>query len=118
MTEEAYVKRKLKTSEDYINFWFREIGVNVIPFDTKNRRPILSKEEHSKYFEYLMTLTEFNNFKENGYYGNGFVIKLGPVERGKYRGKYLNALDLDSQLTIEEVCAGSDSIRTVKGNDN
>ena len=107
MTEEAYVKRKLKTSEDYINFWFREIGVNVIPFDTKNRRPILSKEEHSKYFEYLMTLTEFNNFKENGYYGNGFVIKLGPVERGKYRGKYLNALDLDSQLTIEEVCAGS-----------
>ena len=93
MTEDPELDKKLKTTEDYVNFWFHEIGVNVIPFDTKNRKSILPKEEHSKHFQYLMTLTEFNNFKENGYYGNGFVIKLGQVERGKYRGKYLNALD-------------------------
>ena len=102
MTEDPELDKKLKTTEDYVNFWFHEIGVNIIPFDTKNRKSILSKEEHSKYYEYLMTLTEFNNFKENGYYGNGFVIKLGQVERGKYRGKYLNALDLDNKLAIEE----------------
>ena len=65
-----------------------------------------------------MTLTEFNNFKENGYYGNGFVIKLGQVERGKYGGKYLNALDLDNKLAIEEFCAGSTLSEVVKGNDN
>ena len=107
MNEETFVKRKLKTTEDYVNFWFHEMGVNVIPFDTKNRQSILPKEEHSKHFEYLMTLTEFNKFKESGYYSNGFIIKLGLVERGKYKGKYLNALDLDNKLAIEEFCAGS-----------
>jgi hypothetical protein len=105
MTQNKETK-KLKTTEDHANYWFYDIGVQVIPFNTRERRPVLPKVEHTEFFERLMKVEEFNNFKDRGCYDNGFIIKLGQIEKGKYKGKYLNALDLDNHRAIQEFCAG------------
>jgi hypothetical protein len=91
----------INSINDWADFWFYLIGVNVITADTKNKKTYenwlpwqdepISEEEH-----------ELRN--KNGEYNKGIAIIPGLLWRGPYKGKYLVAIDLDNKKAIEEFC--------------
>jgi P4 family phage/plasmid primase-like protien len=91
----------INSINDWADFWFYLIGVNVITADTKNKKTYenwlpwqdepISEEEH-----------ELRN--KNGEYNKGIAIIPGLIWRGPYKGKYLVAIDLDNKKAIEEFC--------------
>ena len=88
------------------DFWFYDIGVNVIPANTKDKntfegwtewqnKPIPDEvHESRKKSGYYNT--------ENSNYNNGIAIIPGGIWRGPYKDKYLVAIDLDNKKAIDE----------------
>src|SRR6185312_3229267 len=84
-----------------IDFWFYQIGINVISADTLNKK---SYESWSEYQNKPIPADLFEQNKENGIYNKGIAIIPGKVWRGSHKDKYLVFLDLDNQIAIDEVC--------------
>ena len=83
------------------DFWFYQVGVNVIPADTVNKTPV---DEWSEYQNKPIPPELFGQKKKNGVYEKGIAIIPGMVWRGPNKGKYLVFIDLDNQKAIDEVC--------------
>jgi putative DNA primase/helicase len=83
------------------DFWYYEIGVNVIPADTKHKTIF---ENWSQWKDKSMPIEVFESYKRSGLYNNGLAIIPGRIWRGPYEGKYLVAIDLDNEKAIEEFC--------------
>jgi putative DNA primase/helicase len=90
-----------KTVEQWADFWRFEVGVNVIPANTKYKKPIV-------------TWTEWQNtpipdeiheqWKRDGTFRNGMAIVCGKVWHNSLKnGLYLCAIDLDNQRAIDEI---------------
>jgi hypothetical protein len=91
--------------------YFYIIGVNVIPANSKLKRPIVP------YIDYLNNpvLPEtFETWKKNNQFKDGFIIILGKIWRGENRGSYLIGIDLDSELSIEKFCVRNGKTTTLK----
>jgi hypothetical protein len=84
------------------DFWFYNIGVNVIAADTVNKKPIegwsdcQNKAIPSEIFEYN---------KITGAYNKGIAIIPGKIWCGPHKNKYLVFIDLDNQKAIDEICS-------------
>ena len=85
---------------DWANYWF-ELGVNVSPADTINKKPIV---DWKQWQDKPMSIETFEFYKENGYYNKGIALIPGRLWRGPFEGKYLVAIDLDNNKAIEEFC--------------
>ena len=91
------------------DFWFYDIGVNVIPANTKDKNTFESwtewqtKSIANEIHEKRKKRGYYYNIK-NSNYNNGIAIIPGPIWRGPYQGKYLVAIDLDNKKAIEEFC--------------
>ena len=68
------------------NFWFYDIGVNVLAADTINKIPIV---EWSKYQNEPISQEQFEQNKENGVYSKGIAIIPGKVWRGPHKTNIL-----------------------------
>src|SRR5580765_6461891 len=86
---------------DWTDFWFYEMGINVLSADTVNKIPT---EEWYEYQNKPMPPELFEKRKKEGLYKNGIALIPGQVWRGPNKGKYLVFIDLDNQKAIEEVC--------------
>jgi hypothetical protein len=71
---------------DWSDFWFKDIGVNAIPADTKNKKINVSWKE---YQDKPIPKEVHESRKKAGYYSNGIAIILGEVFRGPYQGNFL-----------------------------
>ena len=92
----------ITTLNESADFWYYEIGVNVIPADTKNKTTC---ENWSQWKDTSMPIEIFEIYKKSGYYNNGIAIIPGKIWRGPYTNKYyLVAIDLDNKKAIEEFC--------------
>ncbi len=85
-----------------LDYWFYQIGVNVIAADTINKIPI---EEWSKFQNKPISVEGYEQNKVNGAYNKGIAIIPGKVWRGSHKDKYLVFVDLDNQKAIEEICS-------------
>ena len=83
------------------DFWFYNIGLNVIPADTKKKR---TYESWTQWQDQSIPNNVHESYKKNGDYNNGIAIIPGLLWRGSYKGKYLVAIDLDNKKAIEEFC--------------
>lgn len=83
------------------DFWYNDIGVNVIPADTKQKTTF---ENWSQWKDKSMPNEIFESYKKSGYYNNGLAIVPGKIWRGPFADKYLVAIDLDNKKAIEEFC--------------
>jgi P4 family phage/plasmid primase-like protien len=112
LSQKSYSKVLLKMKEtnsnnihsqidQWADFWYYEIGVNVIPANTKEK---ITHQNWSQWQDKSIPMEEHESRKKNGYYKNGIAIILGRIWRGRYEGKYLVAIDLDNQKAIEEFC--------------
>src|SRR5687768_14783566 len=86
---------------EWLDHYFYEIGVNVIPADTKNKQ---TYENWTQWQNTLIPDELHEQRKKNGDYKKGIAIVTGPIWRGKNKGKYLNGIDCDNRKAIEEIC--------------
>src|SRR5215207_2893500 len=91
----------LNSINDSADFWYYQIGVNVISADTKNKK---TYENWLPWQDKPISEKEHELPKKNGEYNKGIAIITGPIWRGPYKGKYLVAIDLDNKKAIEEFC--------------
>lgn len=85
----------------WADFWYYKIGVNVIPANTKNKSINVSWKE---YQDKLISNEVHELRKKNGHYDKGIAIILGKVFRGKYQRDqyYLVGIDIDKKIGLEE----------------
>lgn len=84
-----------------LDFVYYELGVNIIPADTINKKPLI---EWSYYQANELTESEYLENKKNGLYNKGIAIICGKIWRGRFKDYWLNGIDLDNELAIKEFC--------------
>jgi hypothetical protein len=86
----------------YADYWRKEIGVNVIPANTKKKETYESWKE----WQYKPIPQKLQSeWKESGAFNNGIAIILGKVWHNLHKtGLFLVRIDLDNQRAIEEIC--------------
>jgi hypothetical protein len=90
-----------KTTEISPDFWRNNIGVNVIPADTRRKETY----EYWKEWQNKPIPQELHDkWKTSGAFNNGIAIILGKVWHNPLKKDlYLIGIDLDNQKAIEEV---------------
>ena len=84
----------------WADFWFYNIGVNVIPFDTQKRIPIIY--HYDIYQNEPIPIEVYEQWKREGKFEKGIAIILGKVYRGKNIGQYLIGIDIDKEKGLRE----------------
>ena len=85
----------------WADFWHYQIGVNIIPADTKEKK---TYENWSQWQDKPIPDELHEQRKKNGEYNKGIALIPGKIWRGPFKGKYLVAIDLDNKKAIEEFC--------------
>ena len=94
----------------YAKFWYYNIGLNVFPADSKNKKPIVKWKE---YETESISEEQFEQWITQDKFKNGMCIICGKSFRGKYVGSYLNVIDCDNKLAIDRLFhEGLESIAT------
>ena len=95
---------------DGANFWYYEIGVNIIPVNSKlknekdpDKKKGFCKISWSKYETEELDEKTFKQWKEQALFGQGIAIIGGYVWRGQFKGMYLVMIDTDNQLGFDEM---------------
>jgi Bifunctional DNA primase/polymerase, N-terminal len=99
----------MKTSElnnasmnDAADWWRNEVGVNVIPADTKNKIP---KVEWKKLQDEPISDEQHEDWKCSGLFDDGIGIIVGKTWHDYHKkGLYLIGIDLDNRSAIDEFC--------------
>ncbi|HSF51601.1 MAG TPA: bifunctional DNA primase/polymerase, partial [Nitrososphaeraceae archaeon] len=82
------------------DFWFYIIGVNVIPFDTQKRIPVIY--HYDEYQNEPIPIEIYEQWKREGKFEKGIAIILGKVYRGNNIGQYLIGIDIDREKGLRE----------------
>ena len=94
---------EMKTINDWADFWRNDIGVNVIPANTAQKRPLVP---WSKWQDKPISDALHKEWKTSGAFDNGIAIILGKVYHNKQKeGLYLVGIDCDNTKAIEETCS-------------
>ena len=91
----------INSINDWADFWHYQIGVNVIPADTKEKK---TYENWSQWQDKPIPDELHEQRKRNDEYNKGIAIVTGLIGRSKNKGKYLNGIDCDNKKAIEEIC--------------
>jgi hypothetical protein len=84
------------------DFWRNDIGVNVIPADTKRKE---TYESWKEWQDKPIPQELHDEWKNKGAFDNGIAIILGRVWHNPLKKYlYLIGIDLDNQKAIEELC--------------
>ncbi len=89
------------------DFWRDEIGANVMPADTKNKRPIVEWEQ----FQNKPIPKELHEYwKKENMFKDGIAIIAGKVWHVNVKdpNNYLICVDLDNKKAIDEFCTRND----------
>ncbi len=94
---------KLPTSNnEWADFWRYQIGVNVIPADTKNKTTWV---KWSQYQNKPITGEQHKQWKLDDDFSKGMALIPGKVWHSPSKnGLYLIFIDLDNEKAIEEFC--------------
>jgi hypothetical protein len=85
------------------DFWRYDIGVNVIPADTKRKE---TYESWKEWQDKPIPQELHDEWKNKGSFDNGIAIILGRVWHNPLkRDLYLIGIDLDNQKAIKELCS-------------
>ena len=82
------------------DFWFYIIGVNIIPFDTQKRIPVIY--HYDEYQNEPIPIEIYEQWKREGKFEKGIAIILGKVYRGNNIGQYLIGIDIDREKGLRE----------------
>jgi hypothetical protein len=94
------------------DFWRYDIGVNVIPTDTKNKKPLVTWYEwqDKPIPEHL-----HNQWKEQGAFLQGIAIIPWKVWHNEHKKNlYFTFMDADTQKALEELCTINHKISSLQ----
>ena len=95
----------MKNSNEWANFWRLEVGVNVIPANTRNKKPLVTWKEFQAA---PISLELHNEWIEKGMFKDGMAIICGEVfHNEEHRGRWLNAIDCDNLDGTNAMCSTS-----------
>lgn len=93
---------KPSSFNDWADFWRKDIGANVIPFDTLNCQPLV---EWRGWQDQPIPEELHREWKQRGMFEKGLAVILGTVwHRPDRRGLYLVGIDIDNAKGIQEIC--------------
>lgn len=99
-----------KSANEWADYWYYDIGVNVIPAVSIDKIPIVKwlevPELEGGYQKNPIPEATFNEWKNNNSFKDGMAVICGSVWRGTYKGQWLNMIDLDNKKSIEKFCLG------------
>lgn len=96
---------------DGADFWYNDIGVNVIPADTQNKKLTISWKE---YQENPVSEETFEQWKRDGAIEKGIAIIPGKIWKGENSGKYLIAIDIDKEKGLKEFLSINGKVTTIE----
>ena len=70
----------INSINDGADFWYYQIGVNIIPADTKEKK---TYENWSQWQDKSIPIEIHEQRKRNGEYNNGIAVVTGKIWRGK-----------------------------------
>jgi hypothetical protein len=92
---------------DFADYWRKDIGVNVIPANTRKKE---TYESWKEWQDKPVPGEIHEEWKASGEFNNGIAIILGKVWHNPHKNNlYLIAIDLDNQKAIEEICSRNGS---------
>jgi hypothetical protein len=87
---------------EWADYWRYQIGVNVIPADTKNKTPLV---EWKSYQNVPILEERHDQWKQENVFSKGIAIIVGKIwHNPDKKGLYLNFIDLDNKKAIDEFC--------------
>jgi hypothetical protein len=93
------VQPNSSSPREFCNYWYFEIGVNVIPVDSKTNTPSLPWKGWQKK---SVPLDQHISWSQDGIYDSGIGIITGEINRGEYQGKYLACIDIYNKEGIRQ----------------
>jgi P4 family phage/plasmid primase-like protien len=91
------------TVNEFADFWRYNIGVNVIPADTRNKKPLV---KWSEYRNKPISEWQHNQWKKSGMFCRGMAIILGRVwHRDERKDYFFLGIDKDNEKAIVEFCS-------------
>lgn len=94
-----------------IDFWFYDIGVNVIPIPYMSKKPTVKWEIWQ---DQPIPSEVYESWKSSGDFNANCAIIMGKVWRGQYVGKYLACLDIDNAKGIKEFLSKLGKVDTLE----
>jgi hypothetical protein len=96
---------------EWADFWRYEIGVNVIPADTRNKKPTVNWKDYQN--KPIMEL-QHEQWKKDNAFSDGMAIIVGKTWHNRYKkGLYLIFIDLDNEKAIEEFCTREEKVQSL-----
>lgn len=94
---------EIVTAEDWANYWYHIRKVNVFPFDTKNRKPVI--DAYTNFQNKRIPIKTFEQWKKDGLFDKGMAVFPGKIYSDENdRDLYLVALDFDKKQGLVEFC--------------
>lgn len=102
----TFTPEGLKIINDWADFWRYQIGVNVIPANTRKKE---TYESWKEWQDKPISEDLHNEWKKSGVFNNGLAIILGKVHHNRQKeGLFLIGIDCDNAKAIEEICLRDD----------
>ena len=102
----TFTAEGLKAINDWADFWRNDIGVNVIPANTRKKE---TYESWKEWQDNPVPEDLHTEWKTSGAFDNGIAIILGKVHHNRQKeGLYLIGIDCDNRKAIEEICSRND----------
>ena len=98
-----FTKEEIENANKAADFWYDKIGANVIPADTKIKKAYILNN-WKQYQANPVPLEVFEGWKKLGLLAYGIAVVLGQLRRGDNAGKFLNLIDGDNRLALQEIC--------------
>jgi Bifunctional DNA primase/polymerase, N-terminal len=101
-----------ETINDFVDYWRYNIGVNVIPADTQNKRPIIPWDQWQ---DKPVPEELHNEWKAQGIFSKGIALIPGKVwHRPDKSNLYFVFIDADKQKAIDELCTRNGKTTTLQ----
>lgn len=100
----------------WADFWRNTIGVNVIPANSKIKKPLVSWKEdvRGNWQKEPIPIELHNEWKSKGMFDNGMAVICGKVLHNEEKKHlYLCAIDCDNKLGIDEMTKNLDKMKDV-----
>ena len=103
------ITKRPESNNERADFWRYHIGANVIPADTRNKRPLV---EWKQYQNAPVSEEQHSRWKEEGAFNHGMAIMAGKVWHNESKKNlHLICLDFDNQKAIDEFCTNLDGVK-------
>jgi hypothetical protein len=104
----TFTAEGLKTMNDWADFWRYQIGVNVIPANTQEKKTSISWK---RFQNSPVSEEQFKQWKLVDAYRDGMALVVGKVwHRTDRQNLYLTFIDFDKQRGIDEVLTREDGL--------